>query len=186
LEVKLKSSHLLLLVDSLSGLHSLDISESLDFSEHVGSLRLDEVDVSLELRALASEINHMVALDVRLISEFAGFEEFLIKDSLGSHEFVLELHVLSLFLRHHVFEILNLLSAIGDLIHASVESSSALHLGSDFFFREEFISIFHGENLVVNTSVVSLLVLEIVELLSQLGDELVFVRASDFDSGRLL
>ena len=94
----------------------------------------------------------------------------------------MKLHVLSLLLGHHVLEVLDLLAAVGDLVHASVKSGSSLHFGSDFLLAQQLVPVLHGENFIVNSSVVSLLVLEVVQLLSQLSDELVLVRASDLNS----
>ena len=82
------------LVQTLLGLHVLDVSESCDLSEHVGSLRLHQVDVSLEFGNLTSEVNDLIALGVTLISVFSSFKELLIQNSLGSGQLILELHVL--------------------------------------------------------------------------------------------
>ena len=170
------------MVDALLVLHGLNVSESLDLSEHVSSLALDKVDVSLELSNLASDVNDLVALGVTLISKFSRLKEFLVQNSLGSLELVLKLHVLSLLLRHHVLEVFDLLAAVSNLIHASVESGSSLHFRPNFLLTQEFVPVLHGENFIVNSSVVSLLVLKVVKLLSQLSDQLVFIRASDFHS----
>eukprot|EP00356_Strombidium_inclinatum_P009815 CAMPEP_0170485420 /NCGR_PEP_ID=MMETSP0208-20121228/4702_1 /TAXON_ID=197538 /ORGANISM="Strombidium inclinatum, Strain S3" /LENGTH=169 /DNA_ID=CAMNT_0010759069 /DNA_START=275 /DNA_END=781 /DNA_ORIENTATION=- len=48
LEVELQGLVTFVLVHAFLGLHVLHVSQTLDFTEHVGSLRLDQVDVSLE------------------------------------------------------------------------------------------------------------------------------------------
>ena len=91
----------------------------------------------------------------------------------------MHLHILSAFLGKHILEIFDLFSGISNFIHASVESGSSLHFRADFLFSEQLISILHRENLVIDSSVISLLVFQVIELLAELSDELILVTASN-------
>lgn len=179
LQVKVQRLEAIVLVEGLLSLHVAHVSQSLDLSEHVGSLGLDEVNVALELSDLRSEVDNLIALGVTLVAQLARLEELLVEDALRSHELILQLHVLAGLVREHVLEVLNLLAAVSNLVHAAVESSATLHFRSDLLFTQKFVAVIHREDLVVNATIVTLLILEIVELLSQLSNQLILVAASD-------
>jgi len=47
------------------------------------------------------------------------------------------------------------------------------------------VSVLHGENFIVDTAVITILVSQVVELLAKLGNQLVFFGGSDSHSGIL-
>lgn len=186
LQIEVKSLEAIALINGFLGLHVAHVSESRDLSEHVSSLGLDEVDVALKLGSLGSEVDNLIALSVTLVTELARLEELLVEDSLRSHELILKLHVLARLVGEHVLEVFNLLAAVGNLVHAAVKSSTAFHFRSDLLLTQELVAVIHRENLVVDSTVVTLLILKVIELLSQLSNQLILVAASDTHRGSRL
>ena len=78
LQVILKRLQSINLIKSLSRFHVHNVSKSLDFSEHVGSLRLHEVNVSFQLSYLTSEIDNLITPSIAFIPELARLEKLLI------------------------------------------------------------------------------------------------------------
>ena len=88
------------------------------------------------------------------------------------------------FLLHLLFtedelEVINLLPEVGNLVHVAVEAGSLLELTSDLIVGEVSVSALSDVNLISHTLVVSLLTVQVVELLSQLSDECILLRALD-------
>ena len=186
LEVEVESLEAINLVEALLGLHVAHVSQSLDLSEHVSSLGLDEVNIALELGSLSSQVDNLIALSVTLVTELAGLEELLVENSLRSHQLILKLHVLARLVGEHVLEVLDLLAAVGNLVHTAVKSSTAFHFRSDLLLTQKFVAVIHRENLVVDATVVTLLILEVIELLSQFSNQLILVAASNTHRGSRL
>lgn len=59
-------------------------------------------------------------------------------------------------------------------------------LTSSFVIAKHSVAVLHRENFVIDSSVVSVLISEVVKLLAELSNKLVFLRASDLDSSLLL
>lgn len=78
-----------------------------------------------------------------------------------------------------------MLAAVGNLIRSAVEAVAVFVFGTRFVIAEHAVAIFHREDFIVYTAVVAVLVAEVVELLSEFSDELVFFRRANFDAGFL-
>ena len=87
-----------------------------------------------------------------------------------------------LLVREEELEVLELAACVRDLIGVSVKTLAVLVLAPGFVVSEHAQAVLHGEDLVVDTTVVPVLVAQIVKALTQLGDELVLFRGSDLDS----
>ena len=59
-------------------------------------------------------------------------------------------------------------------------------LATGLVVTEHSVSVLHRENFVVDTAVITILVSQVVELLTKLGDQLVFLGGSDSHSSILL
>jgi hypothetical protein len=79
-----------------------------------------------------------------------------------------------------------LAAGIRDVLCVVVEPLAVLVLGAGLVVGKHASAVFHRENFIVDASVVAVLVPQIVEALSQLCDELVFLRGADFDAGSLV
>ena len=74
-------------------------------------------------------------------------------------------------------KVVNLLSKVRYLVHVSVEASALLQLGAHLVVRQVSVSALSDVDLVRDSLVVAVLALQIVELLSELGDERVLLGA---------
>lgn len=74
-----------------------------------------------------------------------------------------------------------MLAEVSDFVHVAVEAGSLLQLAADFVVGEMLVTRLCGQDLVCHTLVIAVLALEVVELLSQLGDQGVLLGASDAD-----
>ena len=79
-------------------------------------------------------------------------------------------------------EVLELSASVRDLVRVAVKSLTVLVLRTSLVVSEHTHTVLHGENLVVDTAIVAILVAEIVEALTQLGDQLVLLRGSNLNS----
>ena len=79
-------------------------------------------------------------------------------------------------------EVLELSASVRDLVRVAVKSLTVLVLRTSLVVSEHTHTVLHGENLVVDTAIVAILVAEIVEALTQLGDQLVLLRRSNLNS----
>ena len=73
------------------------------------------------------------------------------------------------------FEILKLAARVRDLVRVAVKSLTILVLGTGFIVCQHANAILHGENLVVDTAVVTILVAQVVKTLAKLCDKLVLL-----------
>lgn len=80
------------------------------------------------------------------------------------------------------FKFLKLATLVTDFAALSVDSESGVVLIAYLVIREHSVAVFKGVNLIVDTTVVPLLVSEVVELLAEFSDELVFFAASNSDA----
>ena len=72
-------------------------------------------------------------------------------------------------------EVLELATGVRDLIGVAVEALSVLVLAAGLVVGKHADAVLHSEDLVVNATVVTILVAEVVESLSKLGNELVLL-----------
>jgi len=91
-------------------------------------------------------------------------------------ELVGEVLVLLVFLIEQVLEVFKLLAVVSDFIHATVQTAAVLNIGSGSLIRKLGIAVFHIENIITDTTVITFLVLEIIELFTELSNELIFLR----------
>ena len=66
-------------------------------------------------------------------------------------------------------------TGVGDVLSVAVESLAVLVLGAGLVVGEHARAVFHRENLIVDSSVVTVLVSQVVQTLSELCDELIFL-----------
>ena len=76
-------------------------------------------------------------------------------------------------------------TSVGDLISGTVKSFSVFVFRTSFVVREHAVAVFHGKDLIVDSAIVTVLVAQIVQLLTELSNKLVFLTASNLDSGSL-
>ena len=81
-----------------------------------------------------------------------------------------------------VLELLKCAPRILDLIHSAIESEPVIVLAARLVVREHAVAILHSEDLIVHATVVSILITQVVQLLPQLGNELVLLARSDLDT----
>ena len=76
-------------------------------------------------------------------------------------------------------EVLELATGVRDLVGVAVESLAVLMLWTSLIVGKHANTILHGENLVVYTTVVAILVAQIVKSLAKLSNKLVLLWRSD-------
>ena len=79
-------------------------------------------------------------------------------------------------------EVLELSASVGNLVRVAVKSLTVLVLRTSLIVGEHTHTVLHGKNFVVDAAIVAILVTEIVEALTQLGDQLVLLRRSNLNS----
>ena len=79
-------------------------------------------------------------------------------------------------------EVLELLASVLDFVGGTVESLSVFVLASRLVVGEHSVAVFHREDLIVDATVVTVLIPQVVELLAQLGNQLVLLTASDLNA----
>jgi hypothetical protein len=145
-----------------------------DLAPHLSALDLHRFDFTLEVSLLLAEVSNLVPLGYGLIAETASFEVFLVENVLAARFFFIEVHVLAGLLLKQILEIIELLAGISDFIGGSVEAVAVFVFGSGLIVAKHAVAVFHRKNFVIDSAVVTVLVAEIVELLSKLSDKLVF------------
>ena len=86
-----------------------------------------------------------------------------------------------LLLTEEELEIVDLLSEVSNLIHVAVKASALLELAADLVVAEVSVAALSHMDLVGCALVVSVLTLEVIELLSQLSDECVLLAGLNAD-----
>ena len=81
--IKAQVLHLIILIKRFLGLMIVMSLEVLDFSPHISSLCLDKLDFLVNVTSVLSELNVLVSLLVRLLSQSSQLEEFLVEHPLG-------------------------------------------------------------------------------------------------------
>ena len=76
----------------------------------------------------------------------------------------------NLLVREEEFEILKLAAGIRDFVGITVESLAVLMLGTSLVVSEHTDSVLHSKNLVIDTSIISVLITKIVETLAKFSD----------------
>lgn len=175
LELVVKSFDVVVLIARLCSFCFVVFLEVVDFSPHLSSLVLDTFNLSVEISSLSTEVGNLITFCNGFISQTASFKEFLVKKAFGSLKFVIQVQVLLGFFGKQEFEVVELLARVGDLVTSTVEASSVFVLRAGLVVTKHAVSVLHGENFVINTSVVSVLVAEIVQLLAELSNKLIFL-----------
>jgi len=117
------------------------------------------------------------------VAELLCFHRLLVKKFLSSSDFVLETTTDSLFLVDLEFEILELAALVANVAALSVDNESGVVLVASLIIGEHPVAVLKRVDFVVDTLVVTLLVAKIVEILAELSNKLVFLTASDLDTG---
>ena len=66
-------------------------------------------------------------------------------------------------------------ASVRDLVSVAVKAFAVLMLATGLVVGQHAETVFHGEDLIVDTTVISILVAEIVEALPQLSNKLVLL-----------
>jgi hypothetical protein len=90
--------------------------------------------------------------------------------------------VLFLLILEKVLKLFKVLASHSDFVGSNIESVTVLMLSTGFVVSQHAVATFHGQDFVVDTTVVSVLVSEVVQLLSQLSDKLVFFSTANSNS----
>lgn len=177
--IKTQILHLVILVQSLFSLVIVMALQVLNLPPHVSSLSLDEFNLLVHVTGLLPQLDVLIAFLVALFPESAELEELLVENPLGPLQLVLQVHVLLALLTEEVLEVFLLLAVVSDLVHASVDSAPVFHFGPDLVVGEHPVPVLHGEDFIVDSIVVPFLRLQVVQLLPQFRNQLVFVRRPD-------
>ena len=84
-----------------------------------------------------------------------------------------------LLIGEHELEVFKLLAGLGNLVSRVVKSVPVFVLGTGLVVGEHAVATVHRENLVVYTAIITVLVAQIVQLLPQLGNQLVFLTGTE-------
>lgn len=90
-----------------------------------------------------------------------------------------EVHLL---VREEELEVLELTAGVLDLIGVAVESLTVLVLRAGLVVGKHAHAVLHGENFVIDATVVAVLVAQVVQALTELSNELILLTGSDLDS----
>jgi len=169
-----KATKLVSLVVAFNYLTLVELLKASDLAPHLSALDFHTLDFTLEVGLLLAKVSDLVTLGYGLIAETACFKVFLIKNFFAARLFFVEVHVLAGLLLEQVLEIIELLAGISDFIGGSVEAVAVFMFSSGLIVAEHAVAVLHGKNLVIYSAVVTVLIAEIVELLSELSNKLVF------------
>jgi hypothetical protein len=173
------------LVVWLDDLAFVQFLEAGDFTPHLSALNLDGLNFALEVALLLTEVSNHGFLWNGLVTETTSLEVLFVEDFFAAGLLFVKVNILARLLLEQVLEVIKLLAGVGDLVSSSVETVAVLVLGAGLVVAEHAVAVLHGENFVVDAAVVAVLVAEVVELLSELGDELIFLGGANFDTGFL-
>jgi hypothetical protein len=169
-----KAAKLVSLVVAFNNLALVELLKASDLAPHLSALDLHRLNFTFKVGLLLAKVSDLVTLGYSLIAETASFEVFLVENFLAARFFFVEVHVLAGLFLKQVFEIIELLAGISDFIRGSVQAVAVFVFGSCLIIAEHAVAVFHGKDFVIDSTVVAVLVAEIVELLSELSNKLVF------------
>ena len=90
--------------------------------------------------------------------------------------------IVHLLVGEEELEVLELAACVGDFIGVSVKTLAVLVLAPGFVVSEHAQAVLHGEDLIIHSTVVPVLIAQIIKALAQLSNQLVLLRGSDLDS----
>jgi hypothetical protein len=79
-------------------------------------------------------------------------------------------------------KLFEILASHSDFISSDIESITVFMLSTGLVVSQHAVAAFHGQDFVVDTTVVSVLVSKVVQLLSQLSNKLVFLSTANCNS----
>ena len=83
--------------------------------------------------------------------------------------------IIHLLVGEEELEVFELAASVGDFISVSVKSLAVLVLAPGFVVSEHAQAVLHGEDLIIDSTVVPVLIAQIVKALAQLSNELVLL-----------
>ena len=111
-----------------------------------------------------------------------GLTSLFIKQLLCSVKFIGEIVTgFNLFVSEEL-EFFELATLVTNFTTLSIDGESGVVFGACLIIGQHSVAIFERVVLIVHTTVVSLAVTEVVELLAELGNELIFFALADFDA----
>lgn len=178
-EVSIKFALLSSLVVSFVDESTLDILEVSNFVSHVSSLDLSSLNITVELGTLGIEIGTHISLSDTLVTETGSFTGLLIEHASSISGIVSKSNAVVRLISEHELEVVKSLAGFTDLVRLHVKCVALIVLTSGSVVGQHSVASFHVEDFVINTTVVSLLVSEVVKLLAELSDKLVLFTTAD-------
>lgn len=161
------------LTDFIQMVERAVVLDSLSFSTF--NFMLKRVQMTL----LILDIN---SSGIAIIAEFLGFYSLLTQQLLGSVSFIRKFVVDFGLLLNEELKFFKLTTLVTNFTTLSIDSESRVVLRSCLVIRHHPVAVFERVNFVIYATVVSFLVSEVVELLTQLSDKLIFFALSDLDA----
>ena len=88
----------------------------------------------------------------------------------------------NLLISEHEFKVFELFAGFSDFISRVVKSVTVLMFSAGLVVGEHAVATVHRENFIINTAVVTVLVAEIVQLLAELSNQLIFLTGTECNS----
>jgi hypothetical protein len=144
------------------------LAEAKDLTAHLGSLSLNLLHISLYSVQRLVVVSNLLILAADFFFQAGSLVGFLIEGAFAPLEFINQVAAnLGLF-GNEELELFQGAAGVGNLVTATVETEAGLVLTSSFVVGEHPVAVFHVKDLVIDTTVVSGLTSEVVELLTQL------------------
>jgi len=167
--------HFVGLMASFVGLLIGNLLQSRNLSEHLSTLYLNGLDVGLNCIKCCVVMLDLVTLGHNFFLEAGCFIGFLVEGTSGTLQLIHRLATDLSLLCNKEFELLKRATGICDFVASTVESQASLVLSTGFVIRKHAVAVLHVENLIIDTSIVTGLASQVVELLAELGNELIFL-----------
>ena len=127
-------------------------------------------------------IVHINSSRSSFITEFMSLKRLFEKQLLCSVKFICEIVTgFNLFVSKEL-EFFELATLVTNFTTLSIDCESGIVFGACFIIGHHSVAIFERVDLVIHSTVVSLAVTEVVELLAELCNELIFFALADFDA----
>lgn len=137
-----------------------------DFSPHFSTLNLDGFYITFKLLELGTEVSILVSLGNTLVSKTSSFEGLLIEHTSSTGGFLSQIDSLLGLIGKEELEVFQLFASFTDLISGVVESVAVFVFTTCSIISEHSVTTLHVEDLIVDTTVVSVLVSKVVKLLT--------------------
>lgn len=144
-----------------------------DLVSHVSSADLSGFNIAGELVTLGIKVSTHVSFSDTFVSKAGSFAGLLIKETSGISGLGSKSGSMVRLVSKEVLKVIKSSAGFTNFIGLHVKGVALVVLGSSSIIGKHSVATFHVEDLVVHTAVVSLLVSEVVKLLTELSNKLV-------------